>query len=322
MSGFHNILVIGSGSIGRRHHQNLQALGVSSTLVSYQANTPDQLLALLDDKTVSAVVLATATQIRTHFILACAQRNLPVYIEKPLAFTLADLDTIYANTTAIAERSMVGFMMRYHPLFTRLAEMDLKDTYRFNTVIGHDVTQWRSNWRFSDSYAALPKGGGVLLDLCHELDMAACLFSDLKLAAVQSIGHRDFSGVDFSTDVSLVGGYAGGSALQGCVSMDYLSPVSTRKCEFYGKRRLVQIDFNALQFTIDDGQEVFSESIGFDRNDMFVAAMADFLALVDGGAVSDIKHFPRLDMVRGNCTLIAQAWEQRTFTSKLSDPVE
>lgn len=318
MSGSLNILVIGSGSIGQRHHQNLQALGVSSSLVSYQQNSPEQIRALLDDKTVSGVVIATATHIRTELIRASAARNLPVYIEKPLAFTQSDLQSITASTEGIASRSMVGFMMRYHPFFQQLAGADLSDTYRFNMVIAHDVTQWRENWQFADSYAALPNGGGVLLDLCHELDMAACLFPDLKPSAVHSVGHCDFPGVDFATDVL----FTGSSAQQGCVSMDYLSPVSTRKCEFYGQRQFLKIDFNTLQCTVDDGQEVHSETLNFDRNDMFIAAMTDFLSLVSDQPVSGIKHFPRLDLVSDNCALIAQTWEQRTFTGNLSDPIE
>lgn len=312
------ILVIGSGSIGKRHHQNLQALGVSCDLVSYQQNSTDQILSLLDDQSVSGVVIATATHVRTDLIVACATRNLPVYIEKPLAFTLSDLQLIYDHTQTIATRSMVGFMMRYHPLFKRLADYDSNDTYRFNLVIGHDVTQWRENWRFTDSYAARPEGGGVLLDLCHELDMAACLFPDLKSSSVNCVGHGDFPGVDFATDVL----FTGDSPRQGCVSMDYLSPVSTRKCEFYGRKQLLKIDFNTLQFVIDDGRDVHSEALDFDRNDMFIAAITDFLALISNNAVSDVKHLPRLDLVRGSCTLIAQAWEQRNFTGNLSDPIE
>jgi hypothetical protein len=60
----------------------------------------------------------------------------------------------------VAERSVLGFMMRYHPALRALAEADWSDAYGFHFEIGHDVRQWRKNWRFADSYAARAEGGG------------------------------------------------------------------------------------------------------------------------------------------------------------------
>ena len=114
----------------------------------------------------------------------------------------------------------------------------------------------------------------------------------------------------------------GDTATVGLVSMDYLSPVSTRTSEFFSTEQLIHIDFNTLQFGIDNGQQVQKEMLRFERNDMFLSAMADFLALIQGQEVSSIKHLPRLDLVRENCELIASAWQHRTFTGKLSGPVE
>lgn len=318
MAGPLKILVIGSGSIGNRHHQNLIGLGVESLLVSYRELAGDRLLSALDDSALSGVVIATATNIRSELVLLCADRDLPVYIEKPLAFQRADLELIYSKTQSIASRSMVGFMMRYHPFFKQLGDTDLSDVYRYDFTIGHDVTQWRANWRFADSYAASPAGGGVLLDLCHEMDMASCLFPHSKPTRVSCVGHIDYPGVDFSALISL----DGKAAVHGSVSMDYLAPAATRKAVLYGKKRVIKIDFNALQFITDDGTQMDNKTISFDRNEMFVDAMSDFLALIEGKSGSACKHLPSLGLVRESCESIALAWSMREFTGNLSDPVE
>ena len=290
------ILVIGTGSIGTRHATNLATLGVTVKAMSVRAVGLDGALAQIRAGLRGAVI-ATETQVRLPLIAACAAADVPMYVEKPLAFDLGELAEIHRLAAPIAARSLVGFMMRYHPTFRDLASADLSDTYRFSFDIGHDVTQWRKNWRFSDSYASRPQGGGVLLDLCHELDMATCLFPGAEIGAVDCIGHVNYPGVDMATRIVL-----GGAAL-GTVSMDYLSPVSTRTIDIAGARVRRSIDLL---------------SIAFARNEMFLAAMRDWLALVDGRAVSTVEHLPRLDLVGDSCTRIAAAWQARRFVGQIS----
>ena len=136
------IAVIGAGSIGRRHFDNLTSLGMDAVLVPYRSYSP----ALLDN--CDAAVIATATNVRLGPIIDAAERNLPMYIEKPLAFTCEDLAKIKNVTSKVADRSMLGYMMRYHPAFRALADMPMSNVVRFSFDIGHDVTKWRKNWKF------------------------------------------------------------------------------------------------------------------------------------------------------------------------------
>lgn len=311
-----NIPVIGSGSIGTRHHQNLQSLNVRSELFSFRQNGMAGLTQLLRDAEIDGVVIATATPIRLQVIRLCAAHNLPMYIEKPLCVTAAQVKEIFELCSApLAAKSMVGFMMRYHPLIQRLCEHGVDDVYRFDLVIGHDVTQWRQNWSFAQSYAADPQGGGVLLDLCHELDLAKLLFPSASITSVSSIGHSDYPQVDFATQVSLTGD----NGVLGSVSMDYLAPVSTRQIALYGRESLTTVDMNTLQYRRDQGDSVRADTITFERNDMFIDAMQDFLLLISGSTASE--YCPRLDLVHDHCALIAHAWESRFFTGLLDHQI-
>lgn len=309
------ILVIGAGSIGRRHAENLNNLGALVELIGWRGYSADLLAARLSKRDVQGVVIATATQIRLELIAKCAAADVPFYVEKPLAFQAADLALIAATAAPVAQRSVIGFMMRYHPAFRYLAAADLSDTYRFGFEIGHDVTQWRQNWRFSESYAANPVGGGVLLDLCHELDMAACLFPGLALAGVDCVGHAAFPGVDFASQIRLTG-----SATTGAVAMDYLAPVSTRRISLRGVNRLHDFDLISGSYAVT-GQGAKTLEFPFQRNDMFLAAMADFLALMQGKVPSGVEHLPRFDLALPSCAMIANAWEARRFTGTITKDI-
>ncbi len=308
------VLVIGSGSIGRRHHDNLQTLGASSRLVSWRAEGMGGALAALD--TADAVVIATATDIRLPLIEAAAARGLPLYIEKPLAFRPADVEEIATLAAPVATRSMLGLMLRYHPAVQALANADLSDVFQFALTIGHDVTQWRQNWRFSESYAARADGGGVLLDLCHELDLAHCLFPGLTVTRVQCIGHPAFPGVDFASRISLQS-----HGLAGDVSMDYLTPQLHRRTTLRGHQRMHDFDFAAQSYIVTEPSGPRQLTLPLERNAMFLDAMRDFLALASGTTISGNPLMPRLDLCLPSARLVAEAWAARDFIGEITKDI-
>lgn len=310
-----NVLVIGAGSIGKRHHGNLLALGVDSTLVAYSTLTKgSSALATERLRRWDGVVIATATHIRLEVIARFAAAGIPLYVEKPLAFRVGDVHEIIDATREVASRSMVGFMMRYHPAFQYLGNAHLGSIHSFAFEIGHDVRLWRSNWSFARSYAARTDGGGVLLDLCHELDMALFLFPGAHDFSVRCLGHDDYPGVDFCTHVQL----SGASAPVGNVSMDYLSPASVRRITLRGASAVLDFDLARGTCSRDEGTGPVALSLGGQRNDLFLAAMRDFLNLIAGRPVQNQRYIPRLDLVAEHCAQIAHMWEAREFAGALS----
>lgn len=308
------VLVIGSGSIGRRHHDNLQTLRATSRLLSWRAEGLCGALAAMTDA--EAVVVATATDIRLPLIEAAVARGLPVYVEKPLAFRPEEVEAIAEAAAPVAERSMLGTMLRYHPAVRALVDSDLSDVFQFALTIGHDVTQWRENWRFSESYAARAEGGGVLLDLCHELDLAACLFPGLEVSRVESLGHPAFPGVDFASRVSLRR-----QGLVGDVSMDYLTPLLHRRTTLRGTERMHDFDFAAQVYQVTEPSGARQLDLPLERNAMFLDAMRDFLALAFGGQTSGNPLMPRLDLCLPSARLVAQAWAMRGFVGEIAKEI-
>lgn len=307
-----HIAVIGAGSIGRRHAANLTALGCTVAHLPWRSFDAEAFAARTD---LDGVVIATETQIRLELIEICARRSLPFYVEKPLAYTPEQVAAIYAAAAPVADRSLIGFMMRYNPALQALAAEDLSDIYRFSFEIGHDVRQWRANWRFADSYAARPEGGGVLLDLSHEVDLAMVLFPGLTLARAESLGHPSFPGVDFATTLMLAA--AGGPV--GTVAMDYLSPVFIRRARLVGLKRLIEVDFLTPEITFQTPGRRTSQSYVFERNDMFLGAMRDFLRLITEGPGADLSPLaPRFTTMRPVNEMVASAWSARHFTGQVA----
>ncbi len=301
-------LVVGSGSIGRRHHANISALGGQCTLVGWR----DFDRKSVELPSLTGMVIATATQVRLPLIALAAEAGVPLYIEKPIAVSPDDLERVLEVTEAIASRSVAGLMMRYHPVIRYLSGLE-SEILGFQFEIGHDVRQWRPNWRFADSYAARPDGGGVLLDLCHEIDMAACLIDGLSVTTVDCLGHEFFPGIDFLSRVGLAG-----RGVIGSVAMDYLSPKSTRRLSMFGHEVAVDVDLLSCEVREWRSGKTETKTWQFDRNDMFLGLMRDFMALAEGREPSDNPLLPRLDRVGAAARLVSAAWEKRTFRTHLS----
>lgn len=300
------ILVVGAGSIGHRHSENLAALGEKVELIPWKAFDRATTKSRCD---VKGLVIATATQVRLELIELCVAKGWPFYVEKPLHWTPQGVSDIYAAAGDLAARSMLGFMTRYHPVVQALVGDDLSDVYGFSFEIGHDIRQWRQNWSFRESYAAKSEGGGVLLDLCHELDLTHALFPTVGVQSVTSVGHGDFVGVDFASRIALVD--QAGRA--GMVAMDYLAPASQRRSVLHGLLEIRELDMLAGHLTRDDGNGKKLEAHTFERNDMFRAISRDWLALIaDEDAVLQ-PNAPRVSDMRGSSDLIADAWSKRAF---------
>jgi len=305
--------VIGSGSIGQRHADNLRALGADVTHYGWRGIDLDAVISdIAACREKAGVVIATATKVRLPLILECAKAGAALYIEKPVAYRMNDVAQLFDLPTATLERSVAGFMMRYHPMVQRLLKTQIPHIFRASFEIGHDVTQWRQNWTFADSYAADPDGGGVLLDLCHEIDLAFLLCGVAPLSSVTSIEHPKFAGVDIATTLD----FKSSDGRNIHVAMDYLAPSLIRRGNIVGLNQQIEYDIaNSVLNNITPNDRV-TEHFGQERNAMFLDFMADFMALAEGQETTN-PHIPRLDRVKDVCHVIAKAWEMREFTGQL-----
>jgi hypothetical protein len=147
--------------------------------------------------------------------------------------------------------------------------------------------------------------------------MALCLSPDLDLQGVDSLGHTDFPGVDMASRVWLTSP----RGVTADVAMDYLTPKLHRRTILHGSARMHDFDFAAQHYSVTDTSGTRQITAPMERNEMFLAAMRDFLALVRGHNVSTVEHLPRLDLCLPSARLVAQAWAARRFLGTISKDI-
>lgn len=210
----------------------------------------------------------------------CADLGIKLFIDKPIGDKLAGLNNLIASIKKQNLTSYVGYNLRFHPVIKAVQKYILKNKVLHTKVWTTSyLPNWRPNENFKNSYRTNKKlGGGVILDLSHELDYLEYLLKDLKIKS-QSFGK-------LSSLTNNVEDYA-----------DYLitsdnGPVNLHLNFFSHKnRREIQIDFENLTIiadlincTIEEyKKEKLVKTLKFDykRNDSFKSQLEYFFKNID-----------------------------------------
>lgn len=171
-------LVIGGGSIGMRHARVLSDIGFQVAVVSSRSiafpKVYRSIKEALSDFSPFYVVIAGKTS--DHYSAVMELDSLSykgkVLIEKPLFSKVHPIgNTVFANAS-------VGYNLRFHPMVLKIKEEILGEKIlSVNVYVGQYLPDWRPNRDYRSTYSSYKEeGGGVLMDLSHELDLVLKLF--------------------------------------------------------------------------------------------------------------------------------------------------
>jgi predicted dehydrogenase len=201
-------LVIGYGSIGRRHARLLAAMGHEVAVVTAQAGCDFPALDGGADDRLTAfdadyVVIAKPTAEHAAW-LRRAPRLAPrgiVLVEKPLYASPAEHDGAIRT-----QRVAVGYNLRFHPVVAWLHERFAgREFLRARFVSVSYLPDWRPGRDYrATSSAARASGGGVLRDLSHELDLARHFLGPWRRATALG-GHRSRLEIETEDIVEILG---------------------------------------------------------------------------------------------------------------------
>ena len=128
------VAVAGCGHWGRNLVRNFAKLGALSAVVdanpvqaaalAEQHGVPARdWQAVLADPETDAVVLATPAEQHAEMAIEAVKHGKDVFVEKPLALTVADGERVAAAAAAAGRTVMVGHLLQYHPAFLKLKAM-------------------------------------------------------------------------------------------------------------------------------------------------------------------------------------------------------
>jgi len=167
-------IIIGGGSIGKRHSFNLNNLGVQTRIVDIdEIGNIDNILQ--EDFNMGLVCSPNAKHVEHCFKLA--QYGIPIFCEKPFYSTKDGVEELLDITKEKSLITMVGCNLRFTP---EINQIDPNSKY-ISAYFGYNLQKWRPHTDHLKSYSANKHlGGGVLLDVIHELDYLYYKFGDIE----------------------------------------------------------------------------------------------------------------------------------------------
>lgn len=292
------ILITGAGSIAKRHANNLLACIPDAEIIVVTRDPAQRLLQwpAAIRSVVSfeqglaahpdAVMICGVSSSHAQELIEVVELGLPVFVEKPLLTSLADLQRIEVLLATAHPASVVGCNLRFLPSLRRLKQA-LQDGLIGAVVRAHlEVGQWLPDWRpgraLESSYSAdAVSGGGVVFDLVHEIDAALWLLGDLTL--VSAVGGR-LSSLPIRAPDTAVALLRAASGHPVTVSLDYVSRKPVRRYVFVGEGGTLIWDMQPGRLsliTAKDEQLLADSAADFLMAMTYVDELAEWLAAIE-----------------------------------------
>lgn len=259
-------LVIGFGSIGRRHAEilsNMEEIEFVSIL-SNQKEVPYEKIKTLEEiKKIDPDYIVVASPTSQHFtsvkFIEENLKNKKVLVEKPLFGSQKNFDILN-------NKIYVGYNFRFHPLIQKLKILiSNKEIWNFQIYCGSYLPAWRPDRDYRKTSSAKKSlGGGVLLDLSHELDYAQWLIGpiELKYAFNEKISDLDITSDDY---LSFFGENQTKTKLH--ISLNYFTRKSIRKIIIDGNSINIHADLiNNSLTAFDNGKDIQCSWENLNRN--------------------------------------------------------
>jgi predicted dehydrogenase len=299
-----HVLILGSGSVGRRHARNLAELGcrisamdpradrlrqiAGEVRVEHCAETVDEALQVFGSE-LDGAVIASPPHVHVDQALAALAAGLPVLLEKPVCPGLADAERLAEAEATSNAGLLLGYTWRWWPPLAdvrkRLAEGAVGTLRHVRFVMSAHLADWHPWERYQDFFMARSdQGGGALLDESHWVDLALWFFG-MPANVTADIGKVSDLDIDTDDNVDMLLRYHSG--LRVSIHLDLYGRPHDKSIRFSGESGSIlwTADPNRVSVAREASGPWHHTDYTCERNDMFAGVAAEFLSVLEGSAV-------------------------------------
>jgi len=278
------VLIIGLGSIAKKHISSLMELIPDVKIYAFRSvkNSANFLNVTniydFNDapNDIDFIIISNPTSLHASAIEQILIFNTPLFIEKPM---FDKIDNNISLVNLIQEKRLKTYIacnLRFHPVIDFLKKYLKNLNKRINEVnvyCGSYLPEWRNGSNYIDSYSAKSSmGGGVHLDLIHELDYCIWLFGfPIKHSSVKrKVSQLQIDSIDYCSYNLFYENF------NLSVVLNYFRVKPKRQIEIVFEDDVFTCDLLSAIIKNSHGQVIFEEK-GFNMNDTYLKQMEYFI---------------------------------------------
>mgnify|MGYP005627619073 FL=1 len=261
-------IVIGYGSIGKRHVKNLLSLSDIQVIVYTKREDLkeenkkiifyDSLQKCLDEKpTIGFVANKTSDHMKTATILA--QNGINIFLEKPLSDSMKGVNNLLKIVNRKKLITLMGCNLRFYPPIMKIKkcieENKIGRIISVQVENGSYLPDWHPYEDYSKGYAAKKNlGGGVILSQIHEIDYLYWFFGEIDYISSISGKHSD---LDLDVEDISISILKFKNKILGELHIDFLQRPQFKRCKIRGVKGIIEWNSNeniVKKFNIKDQQ--------------------------------------------------------------------
>ena len=256
------ILIIGMGVMGMRYYTLLNKEFPKVKIIVYRStkkinnkinvikniSTYNDIDLAINEKP-DFCILCNPSSYRIKILKKLIQGRINILIEKPISNSTKNIHEIQKLAKNKKVKILVGYNLRYLDSLIYLRNFvkskKIGEFLGARCEVGQNIRYWRSKKDYKNSVSTSKKlGGGVLLELSHEIDYVNWIFGPIKWVQaklvkneflnlnVEDTAHLLF-GVDHNKNEKLIS-----------INMDFVREDKTRTCYVIGRKNSVFWDGN------------------------------------------------------------------------------
>jgi predicted dehydrogenase len=289
------VLICGLGSIGRRHlrllRQHWPSLNIAVLRSGYgpsckEIDLANHIFTSFDDALAwipEAAIIATPATDHLRKALPLARLAVPLLIEKPAGTgyeSSGDWQELLCLSKTVPIE--IAYVLRHDPCVTFLKDQlvsgKLGEIVEADFYCGSWLPDWRSGLDYRESVSARrDKGGGALLELSHELDLAQWLLGPIELDS-SLLGKSGLLEIDVEDQAILVGRSVDGCSVS--MRLNFCTKPTRRHSTIRGSAGEIYWDLIDCNVQVTQGDAVtpqtFTSPISADER--YYLQMKHFLA--------------------------------------------
>jgi predicted dehydrogenase len=302
------ILVVGKGSIGKRHLRIARELFPDAEIKVLGHREVDEIPEFSDGYLVTTeaaiqfapqlAIIANPSTFHIPIAHALANSGTHLFIEKPIS---SSSDGVNELIEACKEHDcvlQVGYNLRYSPSMQKFRELLHAGVIGKLLSVRCEVGQYLPTWRPEYDYrigvsANKSLGGGVLLELSHELDYLQWIFGDVDWVRA-TLTRQSSLEIDVEDSAHLTLGFKSKTSerqLIGTLNMDFIRHDQIRICTVIGSNGSLRWDGIAGEVSVFE-EEVSSWKKLFThtplRDETYLAEWQEFISCVNAGTTPSV----------------------------------